>query len=256
MRNFYIPPNQTLDDIILISGEERRHIVNVLRLKPGEHIRIFDGCGNEYLTQLRDFKDDTVVAEILEHRQISRPKPRVTLFVGLPKFDKFELIVQKTTEIGANEIVPVLCRRSVPKLKGDAKKKRLSRWQRIANEASKQCGRVYFPKVKEITEFNKCCAKLNFDISLILWEEERQLGLKSVLRQNADAEDVSLFIGPEGGFSPEEIAIAIAAGAIPVTLGSNILRTETAAIVGLALILYELGGLGKRHGDFRNTNVK
>lgn len=244
MRNFYVPPNQIFDDIILISGEEKHHIVNVLRLKPHEHVRIFDGFGNEYLARLQHFNSDNVVAEILEHRQIPPPKPYVTLLQGLPKFDKFEQIVQKTTELGVGEIVPVLCQRSVPKLKRNVCFKRVSRWQRIANEASKQCGRAYLPKVKEITEFNEYCAELNFDVSLILWEEERKLGLKSILTQNAHAERVSLFVGPEGGFSPEEVDIAISAGAIPVTLGSNILRTETAAIVGVALILYELGGPG------------
>ena len=244
MRNFYVPPNQILDDIILISGEEKHHIVNVLRLKPNEHVRIFDGYGNEYLARLQHFNSDNVVAGILEHRQIPPPKPYVTLLQGLPKFDKFEQIVQKTTELGVSEIVPVLCQHSVPKLKRDVSFKRVSRWQRIANEASKQCGRIYLPKVKEITKFNECCTELNFDVSLILWEEEQQLGLKSILTQNAHAERVSLFVGPEGGFSPEEVNIAIAAGAIPVTLGANILRTETAAIVGVALILYELGGLG------------
>ncbi|HIE28985.1 TPA: 16S rRNA (uracil(1498)-N(3))-methyltransferase [Candidatus Poribacteria bacterium] len=218
--------------------------MNVLRLELNEHVKIFDGFGNEYLAQLKHQNGDNVVAEILEHRQIPPPKPDVTLFQGLPKFDKFDTIVQKTTELSVSEIVPVLCQRSVPKLKRDASKKRVARWQRIANEASKQCGRIYLPKVKEIAEFNECLTSLDFDVSLILWEEERKLGLKSILRQNAHAERVSLFVGPEGGFSKEEVDIAIAAGAIPVTLGSNILRTETAAIVGVALILYELGGLG------------
>jgi 16S rRNA (uracil1498-N3)-methyltransferase len=244
MRKFYVPPNQILGDIILISGEEKHHIVNVLRLKPDEHVRIFDGQGNEYLARLKHFNSDNVVAEILEHRQIPPPKPAVTLLQGLPKFDKFDQIVQKTTELSVSEIVPVLCQHSVPRLNCDVSLKRVSRWQRIANEASKQCGRIYFPKVKEITEFKECCTELNFDISLILWEEERHLGLKSILKQNAHAERISLFIGPEGGFSPGELDIATAAGAIPVTLGSNILRTETAAIVGVALILYELGKLG------------
>ena len=244
MRNFYVSPNQILNDIILISEEEKHHIVNVLRLKPNEHVKIFDGHGNEYLAKLQHFNDDTVVAEILEHKKIPPPKPTVTLFQGLPKFDKFEQLVQKTTELGVSEIVPVLCQRSVPKLKRDTSVKRVSRWQRIANEASKQCGRVYLPKVREITEFNECCAKLNFDLSLILWEEERNIGFQSILNQNSDTGRISLFVGPEGGFSPEEVDIATAAGVIPVTLGSNILRTETAAIVGVALILYELGELG------------
>jgi len=244
LRNFYVSHNKIFSDRILISGEEKHHIVNVLRLKPDEHVKIFDGQGNEYLARLKHFNSDNVVAEILEHRQISPPKPYVTLLQGLPKFDKFDQIVQKTTELSVSEIVPVLCQRSVPRLNRDVSLKRVSRWQRIANEASKQCGRIYFPKVKEITEFNECLTSLNFDLSLILWEEEQKLGLKSILRQNAPAERVGLFVGPEGGFSSDEVDIATAAGAIPVTLGSNILRTETAAIVGVALILYELGGLG------------
>jgi 16S rRNA (uracil1498-N3)-methyltransferase len=244
MRNFYIPPNQIFDDIIIISGEEKHHIVNVLRLKPDEHVRIFDGQGNEYLARLQHFNGDNIIAEILEHKKIPPPRLSVTLLQGLPKFDKFDQIVQKTTELGVSEIVPVLCPRSVPRLNRDVSLKRVSRWQRIANEASKQCGRIYLPKVKEITEFKECCTELNFDVSLILWEEERHIGLKSILKQNAHAERIGLFVGPEGGFSSDEVDIATAAGAIPVTLGSNILRTETAAIVGVALILYELGGLG------------
>jgi 16S rRNA (uracil1498-N3)-methyltransferase len=245
MHNFYVSPNRILDDVILISGDEKHHIVNVLRLKPNEHVRIFDDNGNEYLALLQHFNEKTIVAEILEHKYISPTRPNVTLFQGLPKFDKFEQIVQKTTELGVSEIVPALCQRSIPKLKRDASVKRVSRWQRIAKEASKQCRRVYIPKVREITEFNECFTELDFDLSLILWEEERQFEFKSILKQNRQAESLSLFVGPEGGFSPEEVNIAIAAGAVPVTLGSNILRTETAAIVGVALILYELGRLGE-----------
>lgn len=244
MRKFYVPLNQIFDDIILISGEERHHIVNVLRLKPNEHIRIFDGHGNEYLARLQHFNSDNIIAEILEHKKIPPPRLSVTLLQGIPKFDKFDQIVQKTTELGVSEIVPVLCQRSVPRLSRDVSLKRVSRWQRIANEASKQCGRIYLPKVKEITEFKECCTELNFDVSLILWEEERHIGLKSILKQNAHAERIGLFVGPEGGFSSDELDIATSIGAIPVTLGSNILRTETAAIVGVTLILYELGGLG------------
>ena len=100
MRNFYVPPNQILNDIILISGEEKHHIVNVLRLKPDEHVRIFDGQGNKYLARLQHFNGDNIIAEILEHRQIPPPKPDVTLLQGLPKFDKFDQIVQKTTVLG------------------------------------------------------------------------------------------------------------------------------------------------------------
>ena len=236
-----MPPNQISDGAILLSGEEKHHIVNVLRLKPNERIKVFDGNGNEYLALLQNFDKHTIVSEILEHRYILPTKPAVILFQGLPKFDKFDQIVQKTTELGVAEIVPVSCQRSIPKLKSDASAKRVSRWQRIANEASKQCGRAYLPKVREITEFSKCFTKLDFDLSLILWEEERKLGLKSILTQNLNAERVGLFVGPEGGFSPKEVDIAISAGAIPVSLGSNILRTETAAIVGVAIILYELG---------------
>ncbi len=252
MRNFYIPPNQISENTILISGEERHHIVNVLRLKPNARIKIFDGQGNEYLASIQSCQRETVIAEILQHRKTPPPKLKVTLFCGLPKSDKLKLIIQKTTEIGVDTIVPVICQRSVPRPKPAVLQKRLVRWQRIANESSKQCGRSYFPRVEKLMEFKECFVDVNFDLSLILWEGEKKVGLKSVLKQNkkrsfapdGQAKNIGLFIGPEGGFSPEEIKTARAAGVIPVTLGTSILRTETAAIVGLALVLYEFDELG------------
>ena len=243
MRNFYVPPHNILADTILLVDEERHHIVNVLRLQPDDRIRIFDGQGNEYLAVIQHCKRDAVVAAILEHRYIPPSTPQVTLFQGLPKFDKFDAIVQKTTELGVNRIVPVICQRSVPRMKRETAQKRVIRWRRIAHEASKQCGRAYIPIVQDVTELVTCLENLNCDLCIILWEEEHQRGLKSVL-QHLDAKSVGLFIGPEGGFTSEEVDAVIAAGGIPVTLGSYILRTETAAIVGLALILYELGRLG------------
>ncbi len=249
MRNFYVPPHNILADTILLAVEERHHIVNVLRLQPDDRIRIFDSQGNEYLAVIQHCKRDAVVAAILEHRYIPPSTPQVTLFQGLPKFDKFDAIVQKTTELGVNRIVPVICQRSVPRMKRETAQKRVVRWLRIAHEASKQCGRAYIPVVQDVTKLVTCLENLNCDLCIILWEEEHRRGLKSVLLQHLDAKSVGLFVGPEGGFTSEEVDAVIAAGVIPITLGSYILRTETAAIVGLALILYELGGLGHQESE-------
>lgn len=244
MRNFYVSPEHISPEAIFISGEERHHIVNVLRLKPNAQIKIRDGQGNEYIASIRSCQRENVIADIRHHRKIPPKKLKVALFCGLPKFDKLELVIQKTTEIGLDTIIPVLCQRSIPHPKLSVLQKRLIRWQRIANEAAKQSGRSYFPEVKGLMEFRECFVDFNYDVSLILWEGEKRVGLKSVLKEHRQAKNISLFIGPEGGFSSEEIEMAKSAGAIPVTLGSSILRAETAAIVGLALVFYELDELG------------
>jgi len=244
MRNFYVSPEQISTDTVFISGEERHHIVNVLRLKPDAQIRILDGQGNEYIASIQSCRCEAVIAEIRHHKKIPPKRLKVALFCGLTKSDKLELVIQKTTEIGVDTIIPVICQRSVPRPKLSVLQKRLVRWQRIANEASKQSGRSYFPSVEGLMEFRECFADFNYDLGLILWESEKRVGLKSVLKEHQGARNISLFIGPEGGFSSEEIEIAKSVGVIPVTLGDSILRAETAAIVGLSLVLYEFDELG------------
>ena len=239
MHSCYVPPPQISENTIRISESERHHLLNVLRLKTGDQVEVFDGAGNRYIASLSDTRTPPLQARILQYQFHPHTPPYITLFQGLPKFDKMDLIVQKTTEIGVNEIVPMICQRSIPK--SDVQQKRTARWQRIANEAAKQCKRPHFVHVHEPQRIEGCLGGVNhFDLLILLWEDEKRQGLKEILRNHQAAKSVGLFVGPEGGFSDEEVELALQNGCLPATLGDNTLRTETAAIVGVTLVIYEL----------------
>ena len=239
MHSCYVPPAQISQDTIHISEFERHHLLNVLRLKADDQVEVFDGVGNRYIASLCDTRTSPLQAKILQHQFHPHTPPYITLFQGLPKFDKMDLIVQKTTEIGVNEIAPMICQRSIPK--SVVQEKRTVRWQRIANEAAKQCERTHFARVFAPQGLEECLGRVNhLDLLILLWEGEKRQGLKEVLRNRGEAKSVGLFVGPEGGFTDEEVELALQNGCIPTTFGDNILRTETAAIVSVASVMYEL----------------
>ena len=239
MHSCYVPPPQISEDTIHISESERHHLLNVLRLKADDQVEIFDGVGNRYIASLCDTRTSPVQAKILRHQFHPNIPPYVTLFQGLPKSDKMDLIVQKTTEIGVNEIVPIICQRSIPK--SVVQEKRTARWQRIANEAAKQCKRPHFAHVFAPQGLEGCLARVaHLDLLILLWEGEKRRAFKKILRDHGDAKSVGLFVGPEGGFTNEEVDLALQNGCLPATLGDNTLRTETAAIVSVASVMYEL----------------
>ena len=241
MYRFYIPPAQISEDTIQIGGPERHHLLNVLRLKRGDEVQILDGEGNSYIVILGDTRETVLNAAIRQHQFHPPIPPRITLFQGLPKFDKMDLIVQKTTELGVDQIVPMLCQHSIPKRTATAHEKHQERWQRIANEGAKQCKRYQFPKIRNVRKMVDCLElALNLDLSILFWEQEEKCGIKEILSHHQQVTSVGLFIGPEGGFSDEEVAAAMQHACIPTTLGDLILRTETAAIVSVALVWYEL----------------
>ena len=239
MHSCYVPSAQISEDIIPINESERHHLLNVLRLRTGDQVEVFDGKGNRYIASLCDTRISPLQAKILQHQFHPHIPPYITLFQGLPKFDKMDLIVQKTTEVGVNEIAPMICQRSIPK--SVVKQKRTVRWQRIANEAAKQCKRAHFAHVFAPQGLEECIGRVNhLDLLILLWEGEKRQGLKEILRNHGGAKSVGLFVGPEGGFSDEEVELAVQNGCIPTTFGDNILRTETAAIVSVASVMYEL----------------
>ncbi|MCE2394685.1 16S rRNA (uracil(1498)-N(3))-methyltransferase [Candidatus Poribacteria bacterium] len=239
MHSCYVPPAQISEDTIRINESERHHLLNVLRLRAGDHVEIFDGEGNHYIASLHDTRTSPLQAKILQHQFHPHTPPYITLFQGLPKFDKMDLIVQKTTEIGVNEIAPMICERSIPK--AVVQQKRTVRWQRIANEAAKQCKRAHFAHVFAPQRLEECLGRVvDLDLLILLWEGEKRQGLKETLRNHGEAKSVGLFVGPEGGFSDKEVKLAVQNGCIPATFGDNILRTETAAIVSVASVMYEL----------------
>ena len=239
MHSCYVPPAQISEDTILINESERHHLLNVLRLRANDQVEVFDGEGNCYIASLGDTRTSPLQAEICQHQFHPHAPPYITLFQGLPKFDKMDLIVQKTTEIGVNHIAPMICKRSIPK--SVVQEKRTVRWQRIANEAAKQCKRPHFAHVLAPQGLEECLGRvLHLDLLILLWEGEKRQGLKEILRNQGKAKSVGLFVGPEGGFSDREVKLAVQNGCIPATFGDNILRTETAAIVSVASVMYEL----------------
>ena len=241
MHRFHVPPIDISSDTIRIRDPERHHLLNVLRLTSGDDVQILDGGGNIYVARLADTESLPAIASIQDHQFHPPIPPHITLFQAIPKSDKMDLIVQKTTEIGVDEIVPMTCQRSIPKRGGDAQQKRQDRWERIAIEASKQCGRPRFPKLLPQRTIGECLEQAkNCELSLLLWENEVESEIKSVLRNHHHIKSVGLFIGPEGGFSNAEVENAIDSGCLPTTFGGNTLRTETAAIVAVAFTVYEL----------------
>lgn len=236
-------PEQVSENEIMIIEDDAKHIVTVLRGKTGDTITVCDGAGIDYKCKLSFVKSDMVKAEIVEKIENDvEPKTKITLFQGLPKVDKFETVIQKCVELGVSEVVPVAMERSVVKLTSKEKeKKKIERWEKISESAAKQSGRGKIPKINEILSFSQALEKAKeYDAVLIPYENEQKTGLKEFV-QEFEGISIAVFIGPEGGFSGEEYGKAIEMGAVSVTLGKRILRTETAGMTVLAILFYELG---------------
>ncbi|RKU21187.1 hypothetical protein C6503_04945 [Candidatus Poribacteria bacterium] len=242
MHTFYVPPPQILTDTVTITGSEQHHLRNVLRLTSGVTVRIIDGQGSVYIAEVLDTGTNRVssAARILSHESHAKVSPALTLFQGLPKNDKMELILQKTTEIGVAQIVPIHSEHALQ----NPSQNRYERWHRVVISATKQCKRAWLPELCESQTFEASLAQLEkFSLRLILnpqiEQESQAQHIKTVLRARSQPTSIALFVGPEGGFSKQEVTAAIESGCIPVTLGTNILRTETAAIVAVAIAAYE-----------------
>ena len=232
---------------IEIIGKEAHHIANVLRFKEGTKVGLFDGIGNKVTGVLISVSQDKILVELHKGKVVSTEPPiDVTLYQALPKKDKFELIIQKATELGIKRIVPIISKRTIVHIDSDKAKKKAERWSMIAQEACKQSGRAYIPLVSEPISFNSIFPQLNSQLNLIPYELEEKISLQQVLRsfQAKIPKSIAFLIGPEGGWDKEEVQIAIDNGVLPVTLGPRILRTETASLAVLTMILYELGDLG------------
>ncbi len=238
MHTFYVPPPQIDADTATITGSEQHHLRNVLRITSGETIRIIDGQGNVYTAEILDTATNrsSSIARIQTHEFHAIPSPTLTLFQGLPKNDKMEMILQKTTELGVTQIVPLHSERALQK----PSQNRYERWHRVVISATKQCKRAWLPELSEAQQLEGSLAQLEkFSLSLLLSPHTQGQHIKTVLQETPNTNAIALFVGPEGGFSDQEIAAAIESGCIPVTLGTNILRTETAAITTVAVIAYE-----------------
>jgi len=250
MRRFFVPSDAIADGVVRIAGRDARHIVRALRMGPGDRLSVVDGSGREYIARIARTAETSVVAAIEEERGSGPGEPRVPLVLaqGIPKLDKMDFIVQKCTEIGVSRFLPVLAERSVARTNSDSADRRVLRWQRIAEEAAKQAGRGAVPPVEGVRGFESALGELaSRGVLLIMpWELERERSLRQALA-DMDLEKtpgMALIIGPEGGFSHYEVELAKRYGALTVTLGRRILRTETAGLAAATVIMYETGEFG------------
>lgn len=239
MSTFYVLPENVRAEKITILGGEAHHISRVLRYAVGDRLSAVDGRGMEYEVELEAVSSRRVEARILRKRKGEKdPSTKVTLAQAIPKGSKMDYLVEKATELGVDRLIPVISARSQVLPDGDSK---VRRWQRIALGAMKQSGRSILPRVDGVARLAQVVESIpEQDLSLIAWEEGGRK-LRDVIRRGV--ERVLLFVGPEGGFPHQEVKLAVEKGAEPVSLGQRILRAETAGVVLLALLLYELGDL-------------
>jgi len=223
-----------------IEGDDARHIAKSLHAKPGRELVLCDMKGTDFLCKVREIDSSLVILDILSSEP-SRGEPRtyIKLYQALPKGEKFEFIVQKAVELGVSEIIPVLTSRCVSRPSYKAMEKKLVRFGRIAHEAAKQCGRGIVPPVRPLLEFQAAAAEMAGCDLPILFYEESGAPLRSLLQASPGC--ISIMIGSEGGFSQSEVQLAAGLGVHTAGLGKRILRCETAPIVALSAILYQLG---------------
>lgn len=242
MHRFYVENLSELNKSVIISGEDVNHIKNVLRLSVGDSITVSDGSSRDYECVISQI-DDEVIADIVDIHDCNAELPvKIRLFQGVPKADKLEFVIQKAVELGAVEIIPVMMERTVVKLEEKKKDKKLERYRKIAEAAAKQSRRGKIPEIGEYKSYKAAIESLydNSGINrLVLVPYENAEGMeftRSILSKAASYDEIDIFIGPEGGFADSEIQIAEEKGAVIISLGNRILRTETAGMTILSIL--------------------
>lgn len=243
MRRFFIAPDGVQQDTVVFDAELAHHMGTVLRLMPGEQVTVCTGDGMAYVVELEQFTKDSVTGRIIERLENqTETDVQIVLYQGMPKGDKLELIVQKCTELGVSAVIPVETSRSIVHLDGSKAAKKLERWQKIAQEASQQSKRVQVPTVGPYLSWKQCLQQLREQdgLTIVFWEDEQTKSLKTMLRsQEQKPARINLIVGPEGGLSEAEVQQLREIGAVSVSLGKRILRTETAGMAGIAIVMYE-----------------
>ena len=245
MSKFFVKPEQIKNDNIIIDGDDVNHILNVLRMKKDDEIQVCNQVtGENYKARIVQYSKNEIECKIEEKiGKSTESNVHITLFQGIPKFEKMELIIQKNTEVGVNNIVPVIMERTVVKLDEKVASKKLDRWQKIAEIAAKQSMRDIIPNVKSIIKTKEIDVDM-YDVVLVAYENEEHNMLKAELKklesQNKQEYNIAIVIGPEGGISEKEIELLDEENVKFVSLGKRILRTETAGLVMAGNILYEL----------------
>lgn len=250
MPKFFVENNQIKNDTIYIKYKDVNHIKKVLRKNIEDEITICnENTKQDYLCKITNIEENEITCKILKELETNvESNIEVSIFQGLPKADKMELIIQKSVELGVHDITPIEMKRCVVKLKEKDKTKKIERWQKISEVAAKQCGRNYIPKINNIENLKEISEKIkDYDTVLVAYEEEKENTLKNELKllkkdnqENNKKIKIAIVIGPEGGIDKEEINALEKNGAKIITLGKRILRTETVALNVLSIIMYEL----------------
>lgn len=243
MAKFFVDKNNVKESTIRITdADDRKHMTKVLRLGVGDTVSISDTVQFEYTAEIAEITKDYIDARIVDKQKFVRePELKLTLFQGIPKQGKMETIIQKTVELGVYSIVPVFTDRTIVIDHGNFRKK-IERWQKVADEAVKQCKRGIIPQIQKDITFREMLGKLaEYDLIIFPYENEEERTIKDYLRGIVEnPRTAAVIIGPEGGFSDQEAEVLLEMGVQSVSLGRTVLRTETAGMAAIAMTMYEL----------------
>ncbi len=240
MSRFYAPKKNIKGNLIYIDGQEARHILNVMRLNVNDKVTVFDGSGKEYAGFIKTTRPKSLTVEIIQTK-IPKPEklPTITLAQSIPKKQKMDYIIEKSTELGINNIIPIISERVTVRLNGEKAVDRVERWQKIAFEASKQCGRTDVPKINTIQKFYNAIDNISdYDLSFMACLSDDTIPLREAISEFKRGR-IIVFIGPEGDFTPEEIQMAKDANCKFVSLGNRVLKSDTAGLYVLSALNYE-----------------
>jgi 16S rRNA (uracil1498-N3)-methyltransferase len=246
MHRFYLPPERCAGETLRLDGREAHHALNVLRLKHGELVTVLDGIGNEFMCTVKDVSRNAVTLSVSLKNFVPAPPCAVSLLIGIPKGKIIESIIQKSVELGARRIVPILSDRVVTHLDDENAENKRDKWQNVAIEAIKQCGAAWLPKVEVPVTIEQFLArKEKFDLSLVGSLQKERCHPREVMREFETKygrlpQSTGIWIGPEGDFTLDELRTIENSGAQPISLGNLVLRVETAAIYCLSILNYEL----------------
>lgn len=242
MYQFFVKDGQVAEHEVFIEGSDVNHIRNVLRMKAGDEVRVTNESGKNWRCAITELSEQLVHAQIVEEMSATELPCKVYLFQGLPKNDKMELIIQKAVELGVYQVIPVAMKRCVVKLDDKKAASKITRWQGIAEAAAKQSKRGIIPQITKVMTFAQALEySSTAQVRLVPYElAEGMDRTREIIEQIQPGQDVAVFIGPEGGFDEDEIGKAIEAGMQPITLGKRILRTETAGMTVLSILMYHL----------------
>jgi 16S rRNA (uracil1498-N3)-methyltransferase len=246
MHRFYLPPAQSRDDVVFLTGGEAHHAMHVLRLRQGERVMVLDGAGQELLCEARKLEPKSVELAVVQRNTVAPLPCQITLLQAVPKGKIIEGIIQKATELGAHRIVPLLSDRVTVRLDEESAADKAEKWRTVAIEAIKQCGSAWLPQVDApVTPKEYLARGEKFELPLIASLQDDRRHPREHIKTFQDEKgrlpkSVCVWVGPEGDFTPAEMSAAKSAGALPITLGRLVLRSETAAIYCLSILNYEL----------------